>query len=222
MAYPAQARSASALPQSYQRESDGYLNATRMCQAYRRRWYDYIRTNETRAYIDALASETHIPASLLIQSKRGNSKQFTQGTWVHPKLAIHLAQWLNPHFAVAVSNLVFDWLSGKTIPKPFAHSGDPLVPLIEPMQHRKFGACARIDRQWLVKPLTEAGWKAGDKLLAFNEALTCISQQRTYELLSVSRIDDLYPFRVYGSGLMQNQIFDTRQPRWLGKIMERL
>lgn len=41
-----------------------------------------------------------------------------QGTWVHPQVAIHLAQWLSADFAVRVSRWVFDWMSGGAAPKP--------------------------------------------------------------------------------------------------------
>ena len=34
-----------------------------------------------------------------------------QGTWVHPHVAINLAQWLSPRFAVRVSQWVYDWMT---------------------------------------------------------------------------------------------------------------
>jgi KilA-N domain len=34
-----------------------------------------------------------------------------QGTWVHPYVAIHLAQWLSPRFAVRVSQWVHEWMT---------------------------------------------------------------------------------------------------------------
>jgi hypothetical protein len=40
-----------------------------------------------------------------------------QGTWVHPQVAIHLAQWLSPKFAVQVTKWVYEWMSGKGQPK---------------------------------------------------------------------------------------------------------
>ena len=36
-----------------------------------------------------------------------------RGTWVHPQLAIHLAQYLSPEFAVKVAEWVLDWITGK-------------------------------------------------------------------------------------------------------------
>ena len=45
--------------------------------------------------------------------KKGNSKNFTQGTWLHSKLAIHFARWLNPKFAVWCDEQIEILLNGK-------------------------------------------------------------------------------------------------------------
>jgi hypothetical protein len=59
-----------------------------------------------------LSSVAGIPATDLIQIIKGGIPHL-QGTWVHPQVAINLAQWLSPKFAVQVSKWVLDWLSGK-------------------------------------------------------------------------------------------------------------
>lgn len=96
----------------HQRAVDGYINATAMCKAVGKQLNDYARLKITLAFLDELSSETGIPVSQLIVSLKGNSESFEQGTWVHPKVAINLAQWCSPKFAVAVSNWVYDWISG--------------------------------------------------------------------------------------------------------------
>lgn len=96
----------------YQRPVDGYINATSMCQAAGKKWNDYYRLTTTAPFLVALSSEAGIPASELIQSLRGGDPH-TQGTWVHPQVALHLAQWLSPEFSVRVSKWVFDWMSGR-------------------------------------------------------------------------------------------------------------
>lgn len=96
----------------HQRPKDGYINATAMCQAAGKRWFDYKRQLTTQPFLDELSSATGIPASEIIQSLSGGHPHL-QGTWVHPRVAIHLAQWLSPEFAVQVSGWVFDWMSGK-------------------------------------------------------------------------------------------------------------
>lgn len=114
------------LPRAYyghtieQRSKDGYINATAMCQAAGKNWNDYSRLNGTQAFLPELAADTGIPVSELVQSVRGGDP-WRQGTWVHPQVAIHLAQWLSPKFAVLVSRWVYEWMSGRpqTVTIPF-------------------------------------------------------------------------------------------------------
>lgn len=68
----------------------------------------------TKAFLEALQADIGIPTSQLIQVIRGGN--VAQGTWVHPQVAIHLAQWLSPQFSVQVSKWVLDWMSGKGQP----------------------------------------------------------------------------------------------------------
>ena len=83
---------------------DGMINATMLCKAGKKLLANYNQNKQTKEYLDALSSDMRIPISQLIQICKGNSYKFQQGTWVHRKVAIHLAQWLSPSFAVQVSN----------------------------------------------------------------------------------------------------------------------
>ena len=94
-----------------QRVSDGYANATAMCQANGKRLNDYMRLDRTGAYIDALAQETGIPAGCLVQLTRGGRPEL-QGTWVHPRLSVDLARWISPAFAVFMDGWFLDWIRG--------------------------------------------------------------------------------------------------------------
>lgn len=94
-----------------QRSEDGYINATAMCKAAGKLIGHYSDTQNTKAYLAELASDIGIPISGLVQSVKGGDPSL-QGTWVHPQVAIHLAQWLSPKFAVQVSKWVHEWLSG--------------------------------------------------------------------------------------------------------------
>ena len=82
---------------------DGYLNATAIAAHFGKRVPDFIKTEQNQEYINALAE--HISKTtkivldrnqLVIVKHGGNNR----GTWLHPKLAIHFARWLNPKFAV--------------------------------------------------------------------------------------------------------------------------
>lgn len=95
----------------YQRIADGYVNATAMCKAANKRFNDYTTGFYNQAFINELSSDTGIPATELIQQVKGGEPS-KQGTWVHPQVAIHLAQWLSPKFAVKVSQWVVEWMTG--------------------------------------------------------------------------------------------------------------
>lgn len=94
-----------------QRLMDGYINATALCKAAGKEYKHYAENATTKAFIKELSSEVGIPTSALIQVIRGGVPQW-QGTWVHPQVAINLAQWASPKFAVLVSKWVFEWMNG--------------------------------------------------------------------------------------------------------------
>lgn len=109
--------SLSLIPHTYQgqivrlRSRDGYVNATAMCKAAEKNWADYSRLISTKEFFDELSSEVGIPITELVQSVSGGNPAL-QGTWVHPQVALHLAQWLSPKFAVRVTQWVYEWMSG--------------------------------------------------------------------------------------------------------------
>lgn len=88
------------------RHPDHYVNATQLCQAGGKLFKDWHRLESTKELIAVLSSEVKIPPSLLVESKKGQSSIFRQGSWVHPDLAIQLAQWISPAFALQVSRWV--------------------------------------------------------------------------------------------------------------------
>ena len=79
------------------RPIDGFIHATQMCKAGNKTWPEYAGSKFTKNFIAALNLE-HVVIS--IQAGRNH------GSWVHPKLAIHLAEWLNPAFVEPVKRLI--------------------------------------------------------------------------------------------------------------------
>ncbi|MFD0916517.1 KilA-N domain-containing protein [Pseudahrensia aquimaris] len=141
----------------YQRPEDGYINATAMCQAADKRWNDYSILAATRSFLAALETETGIPVSGLVVSQRGGDLRF-QGTWVHPQVAINLAQWLSGEFAVKVSQWVYDWMNGKA---PKSANGDlpyHLRRYVANQQNLPVGHFSILTEltQALIAPLTQA------------------------------------------------------------------
>ena len=78
------------------RTSDGYVNATAMCKANKKRWSDYRESDRCQTYLGALSQTTEIPLFGLIESRQGQGG----GSWVHPQVAVDLARWISAPFAV--------------------------------------------------------------------------------------------------------------------------
>jgi hypothetical protein len=122
-----------------QRFRDGYIDATAMCAAHERDVSDWLALDSTLRLVEALAyrcrigiktgisrfsARTRVSAlySSLVMVRRG-SPDNGGGTWIHPKLAVHLAQWCNPEFALLVSDWIEEWFV--TNKSPFGYSSDP-------------------------------------------------------------------------------------------------
>jgi hypothetical protein len=95
------------------REKDNYINATELCKAGGKKFNDWYRLDNTKELINELQNETvpdtGIPVSelhSLIEINKGGNNKNNQATWIHPDLAIQLAQWINPKFALQVSKWI--------------------------------------------------------------------------------------------------------------------
>ena len=104
-----------------QRPTDGYINATELCQRAGKLFGHYRENAQTEAFLQALSTDIGIPISVLVQTIKGGDYRKYQGTWVHPQVAMNLAQWLSPEFAVKVSQWVFDWMTSRVRPDMPVH-----------------------------------------------------------------------------------------------------
>lgn len=94
-----------------QRFKDGYLNATALSKAYLSKtgkirkpshWLENARTQET---IRHLAGSAGIPSDhLVVTVKSGPNER--RGTYLHPRLAIRFAIWLDDDFGLAVEDFI--------------------------------------------------------------------------------------------------------------------
>ena len=86
------------------RRENGFINLTQMCQANGKRLDVFMKTSKTKDYIEAL-SNSH--QTVVVYSEEG----VNGGTWGHPSLAINLARWISPAFAVWCDGHIFNLLS---------------------------------------------------------------------------------------------------------------
>ena len=76
----------------------GYVNATQMCHANNKSWGHYKERKSTKAYWTALSNDIGFPISSLVIEVDGYGS--SQGTWIHPEIAIDLAQWVSVEFRI--------------------------------------------------------------------------------------------------------------------------
>ena len=88
--------------------NDGFVNLAQMCQANGKRLDVFMKTKKTKEYIDVLVNYHQ---TVVVYTEEG----VNGGTWGHPTLAINLARWISPEFAIWCDNHIFNLMStGKT------------------------------------------------------------------------------------------------------------
>ena len=97
----------------YQRVEDGYINATTLCKACGKEIKHYNSNITTKEFLLELSRSVGIPTDQLIQVINNGPNEL-RGSWVHPQVAINLAQWASPRFAVLVSKWMSEWMKGTT------------------------------------------------------------------------------------------------------------
>lgn len=87
--------------------SDGWFNATEAAAKFGKAPYEWQRLPETVAYIAGLERKYgKIP---YLKTKRGSGG----GTWIHPKLAVMFARWLDVDFAIWCDEQIDSIIRGK-------------------------------------------------------------------------------------------------------------
>lgn len=99
---------------------NGWFNATAAAEKFGKRPAEWLRLPDTEKYIDALCDISKVGKSHFVKTSRGGDpSKSKRGTWLHPKLAVLFARWLDVRFAVwcddQIDRLVrgehehFDW-----------------------------------------------------------------------------------------------------------------
>ncbi|HIF7454090.1 TPA: KilA-N domain-containing protein, partial [Escherichia coli] len=190
------------------RAKDGYINATSMCRTAGKLLSDYTRLKTTQEFFDELSRDMGIPISELIQSFKGGRPE-NQGTWVHPDIAINLAQWLSPKFAVQVSRWVREWMSGeRTTAEMPVHLKRYMVNRSR-IPHTHFSILNELTFN-LVAPLEQAGYTLPEKMVPDISQGRVFSQwlrdNRNVEPKTFPTYDHEYPDgRVYPARLYPNE-----------------
>lgn len=97
------------------KKSNGYINATKMCQLISNRfginktYGQWERHAESKDIIASFSKKLNCSESDLIQVVTCGGNIIIRGTYVHPILLTHIAIWISPEFGVNVCIFVEEW-----------------------------------------------------------------------------------------------------------------
>ena len=124
------------------RAGDNYINATQMCKAGGREFKHWNSLRTTEQLIKMLGQNVGIPTFKLIDSKQGKSG----GSWIHPDLAIQLAQWISPSFAIQVSRWIRELFTCGTVSIDSRKTDEELKALEQEL-FEKNRECERLEQE---------------------------------------------------------------------------
>jgi hypothetical protein len=150
---------------------DAWFNATAVAAQFDKRPNDWLALESTKEYMSALSEISKYQESWYLKTKRG---KHGGGTWMHPKLAIPFARWLDVRFAVWCDLQIELILKGtaqpsptplpksqKALPEPPA---DPFTKEVHSAINRRAHALSLRHYDWIKEQLREAIRKWGKDL----------------------------------------------------------
>ena len=87
---------------NFQYRDDEYINLTKLCKQAGKKMGHYFVNQTTKSYINILSNKLGIEPSMLVRTKVGGIPT-EQGTWGHPLVALHFAQWVSPEMYVDIA-----------------------------------------------------------------------------------------------------------------------
>jgi hypothetical protein len=91
------------------RESDNFINATQLCKAGGKKVNDWYRLGSTKDLVLELTNNLNQVIgdhrTVIIDIIKAGPNNL-RGSWIHPDLAVQLAQWVSPAFSLQVSRWI--------------------------------------------------------------------------------------------------------------------
>lgn len=110
---------------------DGWFNATEAAAKFGKRPVKWLELATTKAYIEELSEMLNCPKNGLLSKKRGNRG----GTWMHPKLGVAFARWLDVRFSIWCDMQIDNILRGEIDTKRLRHEAAASFKLMQGMLH---------------------------------------------------------------------------------------
>ncbi len=113
--------------------ADAFFNATAAAKAFGKSPKDWLKTEETKEYILAIRRKILVEENQLVKVVNGAPSN-GGGTWIHPKLGVHFARWLNADFAVWADEQIAMILTGTV---------STAIPMVRDLKIRDLAYCVR-------------------------------------------------------------------------------
>nr|WP_244165640.1 KilA-N domain-containing protein [Pasteurella testudinis] len=97
-------------------QNDAFLNATAIAKHFNKLPNEWLRLDSTQEYIELLCKKLNTEKSRILKTTRG----VNGGTWLHRRLAVAFARWLNVDFAIWCDEQIENILIGQNKPQQLA------------------------------------------------------------------------------------------------------
>lgn len=103
------------------------VNLTAMAKPFGTKPADWLRTEEAKRYIKALAVSQKCETDDLVEVQQGGKAEL-QGTWCNDyHIAIRFAQWLSPDLSIAVDDVLIRLMFGEAVMAEAINGVEPVV-----------------------------------------------------------------------------------------------
>lgn len=135
---------------SQNKRDDNYVNATEWCRKFGKEFADFKKTQQCKNLAKHLAKNLNLTIHQVLEVNRGKGSS----SWVHPVIAIALAEWLDPEFSLLVKNTFIRYLKGDvTLATEIVERTNN----VEALKHHKARVDGKIARIGLTNTLQEHG-----------------------------------------------------------------
>ncbi|AVG47936.1 KilA-N and DUF3627 domain-containing protein [Megavirus chiliensis] len=90
-------------------KKNGFINATNLCKCASKDFKHWKENKTAKILIKELISSAGIPTDEVIMTITGGKITKIRGTYVHPKLIIHIAAWCSAEYALKISDIVIEY-----------------------------------------------------------------------------------------------------------------
>ena len=103
------------------------VNLTQMARPFGKKSGDWLRTDETKDYLQKLSVAQKCVTADLLEVRQGGTPD-KQGAWCTDyRIALRFAQWLSPEFSIAVDDLLVRLIFGEAALAEVLNGIEPLI-----------------------------------------------------------------------------------------------